>query len=175
MLLASGFSLVWLFLGRLVLYRFRQAIHAQGVGISRIALVGYDARVETFIQALNVKGNSGYQFVGIINRETGTGNPQQVGASSTEDYQTLGKLMKCFNWCKSIGLICYSLYHQRFQMPLSYRFSMRVKVCLSKSIYSLNSPSLSEAVLLSLFLMTYRYSDYEKTRYKAYKVSSNVL
>ena len=31
MLLASGFSLVWLFLGRLVLHRFRQAIHAQGV------------------------------------------------------------------------------------------------------------------------------------------------
>ena len=30
MLLASGFSLVWLFLGRLVLYRFRQAIHAKG-------------------------------------------------------------------------------------------------------------------------------------------------
>lgn len=92
MLLASGFSLVWLFLGRLVLYRFRQAIHAQGVGISRIALVGYDARVETFIQALNAKGNSGYQFVGIINRETGAGNPQQVRASSTENYQNLGQI-----------------------------------------------------------------------------------
>ncbi len=92
MLLASGFSLVWLFLGRLVLYRFRQAIHAQGVGISRIALVGYDARVEAFIQDLNAKGNSGYQCVGIINRKTGTGNPEQAGASSTEGYQNLGQI-----------------------------------------------------------------------------------
>ena len=92
MLLASGFSLVWLFFGRLVLYRFRQAIHAQGVGISRIALVGYDARVETFIQALNAKDNSGYRFVGIINREIRAGNPQQVGASSTEDYPNLGQI-----------------------------------------------------------------------------------
>ena len=85
MLLASGFSLVWLFLGRLVLYRFRQAIHAQGVGVNRVALVGYDARVETFIRALKAKG-SGYQFVGIISGEPGGENPQQVGASNTENY-----------------------------------------------------------------------------------------
>ena len=66
MLLASGFSLVWLFLGRLVLHRFRQAIHAQGVGVSRIALIGYDARAEQFIDTLKAKPNSGYAFVGII-------------------------------------------------------------------------------------------------------------
>ncbi len=66
MLLASGFSLVWLFLGRLVLHRFRQAIHAQGVGVSRIALIGYDARAEQFIDALKAKPNSGYELVGII-------------------------------------------------------------------------------------------------------------
>lgn len=91
MLLATGFSLVWLFLGRLVLHRFRQAIHVQGVGISRVALVGYDARVETFIRGLNAEGNSGYQFVGIISGETGAGNPQQVGASGAENYQSLGQ------------------------------------------------------------------------------------
>ena len=92
MLLASGFSLVWLFLGRLVLSRFRQAIHAQGVGVNRMAIVGYEARVETFIRALNAKSNSGYQFVGIISRETGAGNPQHVGASSTKEYQNLGQI-----------------------------------------------------------------------------------
>ena len=91
MLLASGFSLVWLFLGRLVLYRFRQAIHAQGVGVNRVALVGYDARVETFIRASKAKGSS-YQFVGIISGETGGENPQQVGASSAEDHQNLGQI-----------------------------------------------------------------------------------
>ena len=66
MLLASGFGLVWLFLGRLVLQRFRQAIHAQGVGVSRVALVGYDARSEQFINALQAKPNSGYRLIGVV-------------------------------------------------------------------------------------------------------------
>ncbi len=66
MLLASGFSLVWLFLGRLVLHRFRQAIHAQGVGVSRVALIGYDARAEQFIDVLEAKTDSGYALVGVI-------------------------------------------------------------------------------------------------------------
>jgi Undecaprenyl-phosphate glucose phosphotransferase len=66
MLLASGFSLVWLFLGRLVLHRFRQAIHAQGVGVSRVALIGYDARAEQFIDVLKAKTDSGYALVGVI-------------------------------------------------------------------------------------------------------------
>ena len=92
MLLASGFSLVWLFLGRLVLYRFRQAIHAQGVGVNRVALVGYNDHVETFIRTLNAKGSSGYQFVGIISGEPGGENPQQVGASTPENYQNLGQI-----------------------------------------------------------------------------------
>ena len=75
MLLASGFSLVWLFLGRLVLHRFRQAIHAQGVGVSRMAFVGYDARVEEFINVLSAKTNSGYELVGIIAGPVDTDNP----------------------------------------------------------------------------------------------------
>ncbi len=67
MLLASGFSLVGLFLGRWGLHRFRQSIHAQGVGVNRLAIVGaYDARVEKFINILNAKADSGYEVVGII-------------------------------------------------------------------------------------------------------------
>lgn len=66
MLLATGFSLVWLFLGRFVLYRFRQAVQAQGVGVSRVALVGYDERGEKIINTLDKKPNSGYELVGII-------------------------------------------------------------------------------------------------------------
>ena len=66
MLLASGFSLIWLFLGRLVLQRFRQTIHAQGVGVSRVALIGYDARSEQFINALQAKPNSGYRLIGMV-------------------------------------------------------------------------------------------------------------
>lgn len=83
MLLATGFSLVWLFLGRLVLYRFRQAIHAQGVGVNRLAVVGnYDTRVEKFISVLNGKTNSGYEFVGVINATVDADN---------SDAQYLGK------------------------------------------------------------------------------------
>ena len=74
MLLASGFSLVWLFLGRLVLHRFRQAIHAQGVGVNRVALIGCDARSEQFINALQAKPNSGYKLVGIVAKTVDVGN-----------------------------------------------------------------------------------------------------
>ena len=80
MLLASGLSLVWLFLGRLVLYRFRQAIHAQGVGINRVAVVGYEAHVEKFTNALNAKPNSGYTLVGIID-ETADSQLPYLGES----------------------------------------------------------------------------------------------
>ena len=72
MLLASGFSLAWLFLGRLVLYRFRQAIHAQGVGVNRAAIVGYEASVKKFTDALNARSNSSYKLVGIIDGATST-------------------------------------------------------------------------------------------------------
>ena len=72
MLLATGFSLVWLFLGRLVVRRFRQSVHTQGVGVSRVALVGYDERGEKITNALNAKLNSGYELVGIIDETTDT-------------------------------------------------------------------------------------------------------
>ena len=84
MLLASGFSLVWLFLGRWVLHRFRQSIHAQGVGVNRLAIVGNsDARVEEFINVLNTKSDSGYEVVGIIDeiavsKETVSHQPSAV-------------------------------------------------------------------------------------------------
>ncbi|MDE0317271.1 MAG: undecaprenyl-phosphate glucose phosphotransferase [Candidatus Poribacteria bacterium] len=84
MLLATGFSLVWLFLGRLVLHRFRQAVQAQGVGVSRVALVGYDKREKKIINALDEKPNSGYELVGIIdanaelNRVPHLGNSEEI-------------------------------------------------------------------------------------------------
>ena len=88
MLLASGFSLGWLFLGRLVLHRFRQAVHAQGVGVNRLAIVGApDARVQKFLQALNAKGDSGYQFIGFIGPESG--GTQYLGES--EDILALAR------------------------------------------------------------------------------------
>ena len=86
MLLATGFSLVWLFLDRLVLHRFRQSIHAQGVGINRLAIVGnYDARVEKFINVLKAKADSGYEVVGIISGPTHTDNPPLQSLGNSQD------------------------------------------------------------------------------------------
>ncbi len=70
MLLATGFSLVLLFLCRLVLYRFRQAVHEQGVGVSRVGLVGCDERGKKLIDTLTSKPNSGYKIIGLIDVAT---------------------------------------------------------------------------------------------------------
>ena len=96
MLLATGFSLFWLFLGRLVLHRFRQSIHAQGVGVNRLAIVGnYDVRVEKLINVLNAKADSGYEVVGIIDEIAVSGQQSAVSQEeSTVDSQlrSLGKI-----------------------------------------------------------------------------------
>ena len=86
MLLATGFSLVGLFLGRLVLHRFRQSIHAQGVGVNRLAIVGnYDARVEKFIKVLNAKADSGYEVAGIIAEPAGADSPHVQFLGKSQD------------------------------------------------------------------------------------------
>ena len=89
MLLASGFSLVWLFLGRLVLHRFRQAIHAQGVGVSRVALIGYDARSEKFINVLKAKPNSGYELVGIVAEKVDADDSAVLSLGESQDILAL--------------------------------------------------------------------------------------
>ena len=89
MLLATGFSLIWLFLGRWVLHRFRQSIHAQGVGVNRLAIVGnHDARVEKFIKVLKAKADSGYEVVGIIGEIAISGQPSAVSQETgMEDWK----------------------------------------------------------------------------------------
>ena len=92
MLLATGFSLVWLFMGRLVVHRFRQSIHAQGVGVNRLAIVGnYDARVEKFINVLNAKADSGHEFMGIIDG-TAISSQQSAVSQKLEDESQLQSL-----------------------------------------------------------------------------------
>ncbi len=91
MLLASGFSLVWLFLGRLVLHRFQQAIHAQGVGVSRVALIGYDGRSERFINTLQTKPNSGYELVGIV---TETADADDLGVQYLGEGQNILEIVQ---------------------------------------------------------------------------------
>lgn len=69
MLLATGLNLVFLFSCRFVFHRFRQAVQAQGVGVSRVAVVGYDERSGQFINTMNSESNSGHKFVGLIDGE----------------------------------------------------------------------------------------------------------
>lgn len=88
MLLATGFNLVWLYLGRLVIHRFRQAIQSQGVGVNRVALVGYDERGKQLIDAINNKPDDGYNLVGIIGNFEGT----ELNQDDSSPIQHLGKL-----------------------------------------------------------------------------------
>lgn len=104
MLLASGFSLVGLFLGRWVLHRFRQSIHAQGVGVNRLAIVGnYDARVEKFINVLNAKADSGYEVVGIIDETAVSSEEKGVAVHSKQPLPTESRKPKAESQLQSLG------------------------------------------------------------------------
>ena len=82
MLLATSFNLVFLLLCRLVFHRFRQSVQAQGVGVNRVALVGYDERSGHFINVLKSDSNSGHKLVGLIDGEENT---------ESSDLECLGK------------------------------------------------------------------------------------
>ena len=86
MLLATSFNLVFLLICRLVFHRFRQAVQAQGIGVSRVAVVGYDERSGQFINTINSDANSGHKFVGLIADED---NAQMYHAGSS-DVELLG-------------------------------------------------------------------------------------
>lgn len=109
MLLATGFSLVWLFLGRWVLHRFRQSIHAQGVGVNRLAIVGnYDARVEKFINVLKAKADSSYEVVGIvdeaaINSQQNSNQQSAVGSQQANLFTESRRFPKAESQLQSVG------------------------------------------------------------------------
>lgn len=86
MLLGTGFNLVFLLICRLVFHRFRQSVQAQGVGVSRVALVGYDDRSRQFINALNSESTSGHTFVGLISGEENT----DISHADSSDVALLG-------------------------------------------------------------------------------------
>lgn len=88
MLLATGFNLVWLYLERFVIHRFRQAVQSQGVGVNRVALVGYDERGKQLINVINNKPDDGYNLVGIIGNFEGI----ELNHDDSSPIQHLGKL-----------------------------------------------------------------------------------
>ena len=99
MLLATGFNLVFLSIGRLVFHRFRQSVQAQGVGVSRVAVVGYDDRSGQFINVLNSETNSGHKLVGVIDGEEIT----DISYRDSSDIKLLGncdEILEIVNRCK---------------------------------------------------------------------------
>ena len=71
-------------------HRFRQAIHAQGVGVSRVALIGnYDARSEKFINVLKAKPNSGYELVGIVAEKVDADDSAVLSLGESQDILAL--------------------------------------------------------------------------------------
>jgi len=66
MILATAMSAVFLFFDRLAVQRFREAIQQSGIGVSRIAVVGFNPTTEQFIRAIEAHSDSGYQFIGVI-------------------------------------------------------------------------------------------------------------
>ena len=88
MLLATGFNIVSLYLVRVVILRFRQAIQSQGVGVNRIALVGYDERGKQLMDTIKTKSDTAYNLVGII------GNSEIIDLCENGDIsiQHLGKI-----------------------------------------------------------------------------------
>ena len=66
MILSCGISVIFLSLNRLAIQRFKEAIQQLGVGISRVAVVGFNRTTQQLIHTLQERTGSGYQFVGVL-------------------------------------------------------------------------------------------------------------
>ncbi|MCE2393794.1 undecaprenyl-phosphate glucose phosphotransferase [Candidatus Poribacteria bacterium] len=66
MILSCVLSVILLSLNRLVIQRFKEAIQQLGVGISRVAVVGFNTTTQQLIHSFEEKTSSGYQFVGVL-------------------------------------------------------------------------------------------------------------
>ena len=51
---------------RLAIQRFKEAIQQLGVGISRVAVVGFNRTTQQLIHTLQERTSNGYEFVGIL-------------------------------------------------------------------------------------------------------------
>ena len=66
MVLSCVLSVLLLSLNRLSIQRFKEAIQQLGVGISRVAVVGFNRTTQQLIHALQEKTGNGYQFIGVL-------------------------------------------------------------------------------------------------------------
>ncbi len=66
MILSCVLSILLLSLNRLAIQRFKEAIQQLGVGISRVAVVGFNRTTQQLIHAIQEKTGNGYQFIGVL-------------------------------------------------------------------------------------------------------------
>lgn len=66
MILSCGSSVLLLFFNRLAIQRFKEAIQQLGVGISRVAVVGFNRTTQQLIHTFQEKTGNSYQFVGVL-------------------------------------------------------------------------------------------------------------
>ena len=86
MLLACGMSVVLLYLNRIAIQRFKQAMQQFGIGVSRTAVVGLNATTKQLIQSIQRKTRNSYQLLGVIIGKQLPPEPiyQQVLGNTTE-------------------------------------------------------------------------------------------
>ena len=75
MILSCGLSVILLFFNRLAIQRFKEAIQQLGVGISRVAVVGFNRTTQQLIHTLQEKTGNSYQFVGVLLGELPASQP----------------------------------------------------------------------------------------------------
>ena len=66
MIISCVLSVILLSLNRLVIQRFKEAIQQLGVGISRVAVVGFNRTTQQLIDTLQERTGSGYEFAGVL-------------------------------------------------------------------------------------------------------------
>lgn len=66
MLLACGTSAVFLYLNRLAVQRFKQTLQQAGIGVSQVAVVGFNATTRQLIHSIRGKARKSYQLLGVI-------------------------------------------------------------------------------------------------------------
>ncbi len=64
--LSCAISVVLLFIDRFAIQRFKAAVQQYGVGISHVAVVGFNTTTQQFIHVIQEKADNGYKFIGVI-------------------------------------------------------------------------------------------------------------
>ena len=66
MILACAMSVLFLFFNRLLIQRFKGALQVYGIGLSRVAIVGFNPTARQLIRSIQAKARNGYKFIGVL-------------------------------------------------------------------------------------------------------------